>query len=277
MIYFQVGLIALSPYDQQPKIKIYRETEGPPASSSSDPHNAPCKGDCLLCYNAEESVHLAVDILNGGYIRASHQITVTRADFQPSGNAAQQDSNTGSSDGHNHAQKAAYRPSLSQAQVKVAKSAIKQALTWNEDDDIGVSKAAALRIVVLEGLFKPQDFLNPTFSDELEADIASECEKLGVLEKLTFFSSNPRGIVVVKFSTSYAAQECIRVMNGRYFGGQRLKCYFWDGVSNYSVTGSSAAQEEEEEKQEASRLDEFGDWLEQEQEELPEEFRVRTE
>jgi hypothetical protein len=36
-------------------------------------------------------------------------------------------------------------------QVKVAKSAIKQALTWNEDDDIGVSKAAALRIVVLEG------------------------------------------------------------------------------------------------------------------------------
>jgi hypothetical protein len=36
-------------------------------------------------------------------------------------------------------------------QVKVARTAIKQALTWNEDDDIGVSKAAALRIVVLEG------------------------------------------------------------------------------------------------------------------------------
>lgn len=41
-------------------------------------------------------------------------------------------------------------------QVKVAKSAIKQALTWNEDDDIGVSKAAALRIVVLEGTYVHQ-------------------------------------------------------------------------------------------------------------------------
>lgn len=36
--------------------------------------------------------------------------------------------------------------------MKVARSAIKQALTWNEDDDIGVAKAAALRIVVLEGI-----------------------------------------------------------------------------------------------------------------------------
>lgn len=83
----------------------------------------------------------------------------------------------------------------------------------------GVSRAAALRIIVIEGLFKPSDFLDPTFSDELESDIASECEKCGAIEKLTFFSSNPRGIAVVKFGTSYAAQECIRLMNGRFFAG----------------------------------------------------------
>lgn len=274
VLFGQVGLIALSPYDQQPKIKIYRE--GAP-DSTGDPNTALCKGDCLLCYNAEESVSLAVDILNGGFIRANSQITVTRADFQPAATATDSHRNGNGAQHGESAGKVAYRPSLSQAQVKVARSAIKQALTWNEDDDIGVSKAAALRIVVLEGLFKPSDFANPTFSDELEADIASECEKIGILEKLTFFSSNPRGIAVVKFSTSYAAQECIRVMNGRYFGGQRLKSYFWDGVTNYSVTGHSDAHEEELEKQEASRLDEFGDWLEQEQEELPEEFRLRTE
>jgi hypothetical protein len=33
----------------------------------------------------------------------------------------------------------------------------------------------------------------------------------------------------------------------------------------------------EEEKQEPSRLDEFGDWLDQDQEELPEEFRLNVE
>jgi HIV Tat-specific factor 1 len=127
------------------------------------------------------------------------------------------------------------------------------------------------------GLFKPEDFRDPAFSDELESDIASECEKCGVLEKLTLFSSNPRGVAVVKFSTSFAAQECIRLMNGRFFGGSKLKAYFWDGVTNYSVTVASAAHEEEEEKAEAHRLDEFGDWLENEQEDLPEEFRLRTE
>ena len=81
----------------------------------------------------------------------------------------------------------------------------------------------------------------------------------------------------MKFSTSYAAQECIRLMNGRFFGGSQLKSYFWDGVTNYSVTVHSAEHEEEEEKAEAARLDEFGDWLENEQEDLPEEFKLRTE
>ena len=77
------------------------------------------------------------------------------------------------------------------------------------------------------GLFKPEDFNDPAFSDELEGDIASECEKCGTIEKITLFSSNPRGIAVVKFSTSYAAQECIRLMNGRFFGGSQLKSFFW--------------------------------------------------
>ena len=170
------------------------------------------------------------------------------------------------------------RPILSQAQVKVAKSAIKQALTWNEDDDIGVSKSSALRIIVLQGLFHPQDFKeNSNFSDELEEDIAMECSKCGNIEKITVFSSNPRGVVIVKFSTSFAAQECIKLMNGRYFGGKKILCFFWDGVTNYSVVVKSDQQEDEEDKQEEHRLDEFGDWLEQNQEELPEEFMLRTE
>jgi hypothetical protein len=144
----QVGLIALSPYDQQPKIKIYHEepldSAGP---RSANPNTLPCKGDCLICYNAEESVKLAVDVLSGGYIRPNIQVTVTRADFAPGGNGDQ--GNSGGGAGSGQAQHR--RPALSQAQVKVAKSAMKQALTWNEDDDIGVAKSAALRIVVLEG------------------------------------------------------------------------------------------------------------------------------
>jgi hypothetical protein len=41
-------------------------------------------------------------------------------------------------------------------QMKVAKAAAAQALTWNEDDDSGVGgKAAGLKIVVLKHMFDP--------------------------------------------------------------------------------------------------------------------------
>lgn len=133
---FQVGLIALSPYDQQAKIKIYRDASLAPANAAS--MEAPCKGDALVCYNAEESVKLAVDVLSGGFLRPTHQVTVTRADFT----SADANNNNGGEGHHpsaagNNKPHQAYKPNLSQAQVKVAKSAIKQALTWNEDDDIG--------------------------------------------------------------------------------------------------------------------------------------------
>ena len=299
----KVGLIALSPYDQQPKIKVYREdmhilnhdddddnvnsAAATASSSSAGADSLPCKGDCSICYNAEESVQLAIDILNGGYIRVGYQVTVSRASFAVQAVSANSNgnnntngliSNSSSGDVISVMNKKKDRPILSQAQVKVAKSAIKQALTWNEDDDIGVSKSSALRIIVLQGLFRPQDFNeNSNFSDELEEDIAMECSKCGNIEKITVFSSNPRGVVIVKFSTSFAAQECIKLMNGRYFGGKKILCFFWDGVTNYSVVVKSDQQEDEEEKQEEHRLDEFGDWLEQNQEELPEEFMLRTE
>jgi HIV Tat-specific factor 1 len=131
-------------------------------------------------------------------------------------------------------------------------------------------------------MFNTNDFSGPggeSFGEELEGDVAGECEKCGAIEKITVFSKNPRGVVVVKFATSYGAQECVKLMNGRFFGGRKIQCIFWDGVTNYSVLHSAAAAKEEEaaERLEASRLGEFGDWLEQEQEELPEEFKLRTE
>jgi HIV Tat-specific factor 1 len=240
-------LLSISPYDQQPRIKIYLE-----------PNSKVCKGDASLCFNAEESVKLALDILNGGYIRPNFKISVTRATFE---------STTKSVD-------PPIKSSLSQAQLKVARNAARQALTWNEVDDAGISKTSALRIVVLEGMFRPDEFSVLNFEEELEHDVASECEKFGTIEKITIFSKNPRGIIIVKFSTAFAAQDCIKVMNGRFFGAVKIKSYFWDGSTNYSM---SIQQAEAEEKEEESRLDDLGVWLDENQKELPDEFRLRVE
>jgi HIV Tat-specific factor 1 len=252
----------LNPADQQPKIRIYRE-EG------SDR----CKGDALICYAAEESVKLALDILDDGYIRPNYQVHVTKASFEDK----QQQSNQTAG-----GKRVSQHSNVSHAQVKVAQNAVKQALTWNDEDDIGIAKSAALRIVVLEGMFKASDFKvseqqQNVFLGELEKDVATEIGKIGEIEKLTVFTKNPKGVIVVKLTTSFAAQECIRLMNGRFFGGKKIKCYFWDGATNYSVVSSSVAENDEEDKEEEERLNEFGDWLEHEQEELPEEFQLKTE
>lgn len=138
-----MGLIAISAVDQLPKIKIYKDNDGR------------CKGDCALCYNAEGSLDMALDVLHEGYIRPGFQITVKKAEFQAS--SAQVDVAEDGPQTHNQNQNQnpnqfkPSRPKLSQAQVKVAKSAMRQALTWNEDDDMGLSKSKALKIVVLEG------------------------------------------------------------------------------------------------------------------------------
>ena len=40
------------------------------------------------------------------------------------------------------------------------------------------------------------------------------------------------------FEESYDAEECIKRMDGRFFGGKKLECHWYDGVTNYDVPES---------------------------------------
>ncbi len=174
------------------------------------------------------------------------------------------------------------------AQKKVAMSVMQQALGWSNEGEEGEDEASMgggggggggkgsnsnLRIVVLQNLFVPADFSSPSFSDELEEDLASECSRSGVVDKITVFSNNPCGVAVVKFTATFAAKDCVQRLDKRFFGGRQLRCFYWDGVTDYTVHAESAEGEKEEEE----RLDEFGDWLEKGQEELPDEFKIAVE
>ena len=94
--------------DQQPKIKIYRDS------------NEDCKGDCALCYNAEVSLAMALEVLHEGYIRPGYKITVKRAEFQAREDGGAGGNGTGvggeGEDGQNQFKQS--RPKLSQAQVQ---------------------------------------------------------------------------------------------------------------------------------------------------------------
>lgn len=122
----QVGIIAISPLDQQPKIKLYRDDHGN------------LKGDASICYNAEASVEMAVSVLDGGFIRPmSKPLSVSRAEFQKKEGGDESTASVWKKP----------RQTLTHAQVKVTQNAMAQALAWNEDDDLGMIFVGVLYIL----------------------------------------------------------------------------------------------------------------------------------
>jgi len=70
--------------------------------------------------------------------------------------------------------------------------------------------------------------------DELEGELKHEIEsKIGKISKITWFKDNPKGICKIKFDKSIYAEECIKLMGGRFFDGRELKCFYWDGKTDF--------------------------------------------
>mmetsp|Transcript_17319 Transcript_17319/g.23169 ORF Transcript_17319/g.23169 Transcript_17319/m.23169 type:complete len:210 (-) Transcript_17319:39-668(-) len=165
---------------------------------------------------------------------------------------------------------------FSNAQRKVARLAALQAVDWDEGENGRITGGKkGLRIIVLKSMFHPDELVG-NGSDkedrallELERDVRSECEKYGVVEKITVFSKNPSGVMIVKFSQPGAASDAISEYHGRTRKGRKIAASFWDGVTDYTVRDVEIEQKEMDQ-----RLDEFGSWLESQ--EVPEEFQLKV-
>lgn len=90
--------------------------------------------------------------------------------------------------------------------------------------------------VVLRGMFTLDEVYSQTdFVKELKEDIREEAETLGKVESVAVFEFNPEGIAVIKFADSYAAEKCVKLMDGRFFSGHQIKAELYDGYSNFKV------------------------------------------
>ncbi len=63
------GIIRVDPNDGAKKIKIYREEDGT------------VKGDGMASYMRNESIELAIELLNGKEIKPGYPVRVSRAEF----------------------------------------------------------------------------------------------------------------------------------------------------------------------------------------------------
>jgi hypothetical protein len=87
---------------------------------------------------------------------------------------------------------------------------------------------------VIKNLFHPKETSAPGFVEELQEDLDAECGRLGPLEKMTIFERHPEGVVILKYGTAYAAEQCVKLMNNRFFAGRKLQCFYWDGATDYT-------------------------------------------
>jgi len=205
------------------KIKVYSDDKGR------------AKGDALISYVRPESVDLAMEMLNDTEIRPKYKVLLDKAQFE---------------------QKGDYVPRKKVTEDKVAlikaKTDQSRLLSWGEEEE-----GEGLKIVIILNMFGPEDVeTEENFEENLRQDIIEECEaKLGAVQRVTVYENNPDGVVQIKFKEDAAAERCIQLMNGRFFAGRELKCFYWDGKTDYRRTRETMEDEQR-------RLDDFGKWIE---------------
>ncbi|KAL7517667.1 hypothetical protein ACHAWX_002574 [Stephanocyclus meneghinianus] len=282
------GVLDLDPETQKPKVKLYRhkanEEEGRTLKGDASICYARPESvdlalqildenlfrdgailDASMCYGRPESVDLALQILDENLFRDGAILSVQRAKFEQHGSAFEENSKTTKNG----------RRVVSEAKRKVARLAALQAVGWDEGENGRIAGGLkGLRIIVLRNMFDPDEFLDDANDEKLgalEETVHTECEEMGTVEKITIFSKHPAGVIIVKFAQPNAASDAVNRFNGRIRrdGKQQVEASYWDGVTDYTVI-----DEEKEAKEAEKRLDEFGNWLENQ--ELPEEFQLKV-
>mmetsp|Transcript_12157 Transcript_12157/g.34211 ORF Transcript_12157/g.34211 Transcript_12157/m.34211 type:complete len:481 (-) Transcript_12157:70-1512(-) len=207
--------------DRTPKIKLY-----------TDKATGMLKGDGLVTFLREPSVELACTILDGAPLRpGGPPLSVTVAKFE---------------------MKKDHQPRKKQPAKKQKKNVVvnqEKYLGWDGFDDY---KKPEQVTVILKNMFTLEQMkANPMLRAELEEDVAAECSKLGGIERLRVFTGNPEGVISIRYKQEEHAEACVKLMNGRFFGGQQVVAHMYDGHTNYNVK----LQESEEEQ--AARLEAY--------------------
>ncbi|PPQ98604.1 hypothetical protein CVT24_003937 [Panaeolus cyanescens] len=225
----------------EPKVKMYAREDGT------------FNGEALVVYFKEDSVTLAVNLLDDAELRLgqpSSVMKVVKADF-----AHKQQGGSGSDKPRKTVDKKKITKRIGKMQRKLEE--------WGDDDGFGPQPdpeanarehPKVSRVVVLKHMFRLEDLeQDASLLLDLKEDVRDECSSLGEKE--------PEGIMTVKFKDLVSAQACVLKMNGRFFDGRRVEAELFTGRQRFKRSGASDAITNDAEDDERKRLDDFADWL----------------
>ncbi|KAH9978651.1 splicing factor u2af-associated protein 2 [Lactifluus volemus] len=234
----------------EPKVKLYAREDGA------------FSGEALVVYFKEDSVTLAINILDDAELRfgdASSRMSVQRAEF-----------------GHKHdnaSGEAKPRRVVSRNKATKRIGKMQRKLEeWVDEDNFGpaiteedrhISVNQNSRVVVLKHMFTLKELEeDPSLLLDLKEDVREECETLGEVTNVVLYDKEADGVMTVKFRDPVSAQACIIKMQGRFFSGRKIEASLWVGKQHFKRNGMAEDVEEAGgEEGEKRRLDAFAQWL----------------
>ncbi|KAG6837706.1 hypothetical protein H0H93_003508 [Arthromyces matolae] len=242
----------------EPKVKMYAKDDGS------------FSGEALIVYFKEDSVTLALNILDEAELRigeASTVMSVKRAEF-----GHKETSASGENGAQPQPRKTVDKKKTTRRLVKMQKK-IEE---WNEEDGFGPTitpeeESAALmahqnsRVVVLKHMFTSDELAeDAALLLDLKEDVREECSSLGEVTNVILYDKEEDGIMTVKYRDPISAKACLLKMNGRFFAGRRIEASLFTGKQRFKRSGAGDDADDEGADGEKKRLDDFAQWLLQE-------------
>ncbi|KDR75919.1 hypothetical protein GALMADRAFT_248714, partial [Galerina marginata CBS 339.88] len=237
--------------DGEPKVKMYAREDGS------------FSGEALVVYFKEDSVTLALTILEDAELRLGQPSTVmkiSKADF------AHKTQASGSGDG-TKPRKTVDKKRITKRIGKMQKKLDE----WGADDGFGpmpepeddmpsINKNS--RVVVLKHMFSLEELAeDASLLLDLKEDVREECSALGEVTNVVLYDLEKDGVMTVKFKDPIAAQACILKMDGRFFDKRRIEATLFSGKQRFKRSGTGEDTGGDGEEAEKKRLDDFAQWL----------------
>ncbi|KAK9452980.1 hypothetical protein V1511DRAFT_513225 [Dipodascopsis uninucleata] len=235
------GLIAEDITTKKKRIKIYEDENGKP------------KGDALVVFFRPESVQLTVDMMDETDLRLGKSDRKGKIRVQPAD--------------YNYKVEKDPQP-MKERSIREKRDIIKSVQKLNskladwDDGDIEEEKPRQKRwnkMVIFKHVFTLKELEDDiSASLDIKEDIREGCEEIGEVTNVVLYDLEPEGIISVRFKNDQDALECVKRMDGRYFGGQQLEVSIYDGNQRFRKSD----RKKEDNQTEEERLQKFGEWLE---------------
>jgi len=234
-VFKRYGVLSNNVDSGLPKVKLYKDEEGN------------FKGEAFISYFKRESVAMAVEALDGSYLRFTGDCVLSVQEADPNYKKQKDPLADGA--------KRAHGKRKDQEKIKQMTAQQNAKLTdWDEDDPSAIPTETATQpeddwtdpkyYVVVKNMFTLEELKeNPDELENIPAEINEIAESYGKPTNVVMYDLEPEGVVTIRFETAEMAMNCAKGMNGYPLDSdppRKIKAYVPRKHETYRQSGVEA-------------------------------------